>query len=104
VHRLIVLYPPPADPAAFAAYYEGTHLPLVDAMPGIRSYRYSFGVTAPGGGESPYFASFEGDFDDEAALNAALASPEGEAAGADVANFATGGAVLLHYPLTPGAV
>lgn len=33
MYRLLVLYPPPNDPAAFRAYYEGTHLPLAGAAP-----------------------------------------------------------------------
>jgi uncharacterized protein (TIGR02118 family) len=35
------------------------------------------------------------DFDDRAAFEAAVASPEGQAAVSDLANFATGGATLL---------
>jgi len=36
-------------------------------------------------------------FDSLADLNAALASPEGQAAAADLPNFASGGATLLIY-------
>jgi hypothetical protein len=32
-------------------------------------------------------------------MKAALASPEGAAALADVANYATGGSIALNYPL-----
>ena len=37
-----------------------------------------------------------------AALDAAFASPEGEATAADVPNYATGGALLLHYDVREG--
>ncbi len=97
MHHMLVLYPPPADPDAFRTYYEGTHLPLADAIPGLRSRTYGFDIATPDGSESPYFAKFEAVFDDEASFLAGLGSPEGQAAGADLANFATGGAVLLHY-------
>jgi uncharacterized protein (TIGR02118 family) len=101
MHRLLVLYPPPTDPDHFRTYYEGTHLPLVAKLPGLRGYRYSFDVAAAEG-ESPYFAAFEGDFDDASAMGAALESAEGQAALADIPNYATGGAVALNYELRAG--
>ena len=107
MHRLLVLYPAPTDPQAFREYYEGHHVGLAAQLPGLRGLRWGFDLVAPGG-DSPYFCAFEADFDDAAALDAALASPEGEATAADVPNYATGGAVLLRYdvqagePATPG--
>jgi uncharacterized protein (TIGR02118 family) len=102
MHRLLVLYPMPDDPAAFRDYYENHHAPLAAQLPGLRGYRYGFDVAVPGGGEAPYFCAFEGDFDDAAALDAALASPKGQEVGADVANYATGGAVLLRCDMREG--
>src|SRR5689334_17044228 len=98
MHRLLVLYPPPSDPDHFRSYYEDTHLPLVAKLPGLRAYRHSFDVAAPGG-ESPYFCVFEADFDDAAAYSAAMESPEGQAVLADVPNYATRGVVSLNYEL-----
>jgi uncharacterized protein (TIGR02118 family) len=101
MHRLLVLYPTPTDPDHFRSYYEETHLPLAAKMPGLRGYRYGFDVAA-GEGESPYFCVFEGDFDDAATMDAAFASPEGEAALADIPNYATGGAVALNFEVRTG--
>ena len=101
MHRLLVLYPPPSDPDHFRSYYQDTHLPLAAKLPGLRGYRYSFDVAA-GEGESPYYCVFEADFDDAAALSAAQESPEGQALRADVANYATGGVVVLNYELRSG--
>ena len=101
MHRLLGLYPPPADPDQFRSHYVNTHLPLVARFPGLRGYRYSFDVAAPEG-ESPYFCVFEADFDDAAAYSAAMASPAGQAVRADVSNYATGGAVVLDYELRAG--
>jgi uncharacterized protein (TIGR02118 family) len=101
VHRLLVLYPPPTDPDHFRSYYEETHLKLVAEYPGMRGYRYAFDVAAADG-DSPYFCVFEADFDDAAALAAGRASPQGQAVGADVANYATGGVVVLDYELRRG--
>ncbi|MEB3371945.1 EthD family reductase [Saccharopolyspora mangrovi] len=96
MHKLLVLYPHPEDPAAFQAHYEGVHLPLAAKLPGMLDHRYSLNVHAEP--ESPYFAVFEADFPDAATMAAALASPEGEAVQADVPNYATG-AVVLDYPV-----
>jgi uncharacterized protein (TIGR02118 family) len=99
---MLVLYPPPHDPEHFRAYYTETHLPLVAALPGLRARRYSFDVKAMGG-ESPYFCVFEAEFDDAAAMRAALKSPQGAAVAADVPRYATGGAHMLHYPVPDAA-
>jgi uncharacterized protein (TIGR02118 family) len=100
MHRLITLYPPPSDPDAFRSYFEEKHLPLVETLPGLRGYSYGFDLAAVDGSESPYFCTFAGDFDDAAALDAALASPEGQAVAADVPNYATGGVVLLRHEVS----
>jgi uncharacterized protein (TIGR02118 family) len=97
MHRMIALYPPPTDPDAFRKYYEEIHVPLADAMPGVLARSYGFDLAAPDGSAAPYFCTYQADFEDEAAWQASLGSPEGQAAGADVANFATGGIVLLHF-------
>lgn len=101
MHKLVVLYPKPADPDHFRDYYVTSHLPLVMKMPGLLAWRYSFDVAATRG-ESPYFAAFEAEFADADALAAAQASPEGRRAAADVVNYATGGAVVIHYPVQGG--
>jgi uncharacterized protein (TIGR02118 family) len=108
MHRLLVLYPPPTDPDHFRSYYEDTHLKLVAKLPGLRGYRYGFDV-ASRRGESQYFCVFEADFDDAAALSAALGSAEGQAESAegqavlaDVPNYATGGVVSLNYEIRTG--
>lgn len=97
VHKLVVLYSKPADPDHFRAYYVTHHLPLVMEIPGLLAWRYSFDVAAING-EAPYFAVFECDFADATAMATARASPQGQWAAADVANYATGGAVVIHYP------
>ncbi|MFF2551301.1 EthD family reductase [Nocardia sp. NPDC058058] len=97
MHKLLVLYPEPTDPDHFRDYYVNTHLPLALAMPGLLAARYSFEVSAVGG-QAPYFAVFEADFADADAMKAARSSPQGRRANADVANYATGGVVVIDYP------
>ena len=95
--RLLVLYNQPADPAAFDRYYFQTHVPLAKKIPGLRSYTVSSGKPALMAGTlSPHLVA-ELEFDTLAALQAAMAAPEGQAAAADVANFAQAGVTLLVY-------
>jgi uncharacterized protein (TIGR02118 family) len=101
MHKLVVLYPEPADPDHFRDYYVTNHLPLVTRLPGLLAWRYSFDVEATQG-QTPYFAVFEAEFADAAAMTAARASPQGRQVTADVANYATGGAVVIHYPVQHG--
>ncbi|MFB7719384.1 EthD family reductase [Nocardia sp. NPDC056100] len=98
MHKLLVLYPTPVDPDHFRDYYVSTHLPLVMEWPGVLAWRYSFDV-ASALGESPYFAVFEAEFADADALAAARASAHGQRVTADVANYATGGVVVIDYPV-----
>ena len=102
MYRLTVLYPPPTDPEHFKQYYVSTHLPLAAKLPGLRTMRYSFDVAAVSG-PSPYFAIWEGEFDSADAMATALSSEEGQAVAADVPNYATGGAQLLHYAPVDGS-
>ena len=91
---MLVLYNTPADPAAFDRYYHQTHTPLVQKIPGLRSYVISNGPVQALAGIAPHLIAIL-RFDSIADLNAALASPESKAAAADLSNFASAGATLL---------
>ncbi|MET7363070.1 EthD family reductase [Streptomyces sp. NPDC005562] len=101
MHKVLVLYRKPDDPDHFRDYYVTHHLPLVRKWPGLLAWRYSFDVAAAEG-EPPYFAVFEGDFADAAAMTAARTSPQGRRLAADVANYATGGVDVIDYPVRDG--
>ena len=94
--QVLVLYNPPADPAAFDRYYGDRHIPIARRIPGLRSYTISNGPVQALAGSAPYLVAVL-TFDSMADLSAALASPEGQAAAADLPNFASGGATLLIY-------
>ena len=98
VHRLVVSYGQPDDPAAFDAYYRDTHIPLATSMPGL--VRYTIGSPQPldPSQPAPYLVA-ELDFESEQEMGAAFNSPEGKAAAADVATFATGGASMASFDL-----
>jgi uncharacterized protein (TIGR02118 family) len=99
VHRLLVLYNEPKDPAHFRKYYVETHLPLANKLPGVRAVSYSFDVKGLGPAKAPYFCVFEADFESEAALTSALGSKEGQAVAGDVPNYASGGVTMVHFPV-----
>jgi uncharacterized protein (TIGR02118 family) len=93
--KFVVMYGQPVDPAAFDAHYAATHAPLVEKIPNLRRFDAGKVLGTPDGGEAPYYYLAELWFDDAAAMEAAFASPEGRAAGADVEKFATGGATVM---------
>jgi uncharacterized protein (TIGR02118 family) len=92
--KLIVLYGTPTDPAAFDAYYRDTHIPLAEKIPGVVRMEIAR-LAGLDGAPGPYHLQAELYFDSVEALQASMSSPEGAAAAADVANFATGGATML---------
>ena len=93
--KLTVLYGPPTDAAAFDKYYLETHVPLADKIPNIRRNEVSKMSGSLDGSTPEYHMQAELYFDDADALMAALGSAEGQAAAADVANFATGSVTML---------
>ncbi len=85
---LLATYQTPSDPEQFLAHYQEVHAPLAKAMPGLQSL--AWGKVANLGGEHPLFLVATMEFLDRDALDRALASPEGRAAGRDLNTFAKG--------------
>ncbi len=96
MHKIVVLYNRPKDPAHFREYYVTKHLPLAATFPGLKASRHSFEIASLGS-EAPYFAIWEGEFADAAAAQAALMSEIGQRVAADTANYADGGLTILHF-------
>jgi uncharacterized protein (TIGR02118 family) len=94
---LVVIYKTPTDVAAFDRYYAETHIPLAKKLPGLRKYQVSQSeVMGPGGPTGVHLIATL-TFDSAAAIQDALASPEGQAAAGDLPNFASGGADILFF-------
>lgn len=91
---LIVLYRPPAEPEVFDRHYRTVHVPLVHAMPHLLSLETSTGPVDTQNGDPVHFVA-RLRFATRADLGASMGSPEGEAALADLANFAQTGAVVV---------
>ena len=97
--KLLVLYGPPTDPAAFDKYYFESHVPLAKKIPGLRKYTVTKGPIVTPAGPSPLHLIATLSFDSMAAIGAAFASAEGKATAADVPKFASGG-VEMHFAET----
>jgi uncharacterized protein (TIGR02118 family) len=95
--RLVVMYRIPKDAGAFDKHYFERHVPLAKTIPGLRKYEISRGPVLSPAGPSGFHLIATLHFDDIAAIQAAFASPQGLAAAADVAGFATGGADMLIF-------
>lgn len=98
---LLVLYHVPANRTAFDAYYAETHAPLAKQIPGLRSYSISAGPLGSPAGTPPYHLVAELTFDSMDAMQVGLASPQGQAAVADLGNFAQAGVTILSYETRP---
>ncbi|GAA4942866.1 uncharacterized protein (TIGR02118 family) [Actinomycetospora succinea] len=94
MHIVTVLYGHPTDPAAFDEYYEKTHAPLAAPIPGVRSFTYRHCASLDGN-PPPYYLIAELSFDSMESLQDGMGSAEGQAAAADVPNFASGGATMF---------
>lgn len=92
--QLIVTYGRPDDAAAFDDHYTSTHKPLADKIPGLLGWHAGH-CTTTDGSQPPHYLVAVLSFASQEALTAGMASPEGQAAVADVANFATGGSTVL---------
>lgn len=91
--KLIALYKPPADPAAFDDAYFNTHLPLIARVPGLQSTLVTrFTRTVMG---DPVYMMAVMTFADQDALKAGMRSPEMAAAGENLNSFAAGLVTLM---------
>jgi len=93
--KATVLYGRPTDPEAFERHYTGTHLPLAARIPHVVTAEAARVVGTPDGSTPPYYRIFEAWFQSMEHLQAGLGGPEGQAAVADLPNFATGGVTIL---------
>ena len=96
VHRLLVQYGQPTDPAAFDRHYRDVHTGLVQAIPGLLQFTVGHPRSLDPTSPAPYLVA-ELDFASAEAMGAGMSSDAGRAAGADVGTFATGGATMASF-------
>lgn len=88
--RITAHYNHPKQPKAFLEHYRSTHSVLAAKMPGLKAYGWGEAVM-PDGSRPQHFLVAVMDWDTKEEALAALASPEGQAAAADLPNFAEAG-------------
>lgn len=98
MHRIVALYNPPLDPEHFKEYYQTTHLGLAAKLPGLLRMHHGFNLQTMTEGPS-WFCTWVGEFENAAAADAALQSPEGADLAADLPNYAAAGVTLFRYDL-----
>jgi uncharacterized protein (TIGR02118 family) len=93
--QLTALYNHPEDAASFDKHYDGTHAVLAAKLPGLQRYTVSRPGPDPEGNPPAYHLVAVLEWEDQATFGAGMAGPEGEAALADLANFAGAGVTML---------
>jgi uncharacterized protein (TIGR02118 family) len=93
--KVVVLYTRPDDADAFDKHYLETHVPLVNALPGLQRFESGRIIAAGDGGELTYYRVAELYFADQAALGAAVGGPEGAATTADYQKIAPPGSRMF---------
>ena len=96
VHRLVVQYGQPTDPAEFDRHYRDVHVGLAQAIPGLQRFSIGHAASLDPSAPAPYLVA-ELDFASAEAMGAGMSSEAGRAAGADVGTFATGGATMASF-------
>ena len=102
--KLVVLYPPPTDVQTFERRYQSEHVPMVmKQIDGLRKFVAAAVIGTPMG-VAKFHRIAELYFDSVDALQAAMASPGGQATGAHATEISTGGAptVLIAEDDAPG--
>ena len=85
----------PADATVLDDYYFNKHVPLAKIIPGLRSYEVTRGdVMGMAGKHGGYLIAIL-EFDSMAAIQAAMASSQGQATAADLTNFAGAGVDIM---------
>lgn len=96
MYRLTVVYEHPADPEKFLRHYREVHAVLATKLPGLRSFQWGV-CEMPDGSEPPHFLVAALDWASKDDALAALSSPAGEEAGADVTEFAEPGSFHMSF-------
>lgn len=95
MYKCSVLYGKPEDPSAFDTYYRDVHIPLAQKMVGLTSWNLTWTEAQNGELATEVYLVADLYAESKPAMDDILASTEGQAAAADVANFATGGATFI---------
>lgn len=98
VYKLFAIWTHPDDVEAFERYYAEVHAPLAAKIPGLQRLVLTRTADVLGEGESPFHRIAELWFEDKAAMEAAVETPELQAAADDVVKMEAEFGVHLHSP------
>jgi uncharacterized protein (TIGR02118 family) len=94
--HMVVTYNTPQDADAFLDHYRTSHAVKAREMPGLQNY--TWGVVEPlDGSPSDTYLVAQLSFDSKEQLLAAMASPEGQAASADMEHLPHSGFAMHTY-------
>jgi uncharacterized protein (TIGR02118 family) len=93
--QLTALYNPPADPAAFDKHYDEVHAGLATKLPGLQRYTVTRPGPDPEGNPPAYHLVAVLEWESASAFQEAIGSEQGQAALADLPNFAGAGMTML---------
>ena len=99
MYQLTALYSHPEDAAAFDKHYREVHAVLAAKLPGLQRFTVSWPAPGPDGAKPSYHLVATLFWDSAEELQAAFATPEGEAAMDDLPNFAGAGVEILTGPV-----
>ncbi|MFC6695145.1 EthD family reductase [Nocardioides daphniae] len=93
---MVVTYNQPQDTVAFLDHYRSSHAVKASRMPGLQNY--TWGVVEPlDGSESDTYLVAQLSFESKEQLLAAMASPEGMEASADMGELPHDGFAMHTY-------
>lgn len=98
MYRLYAIWTHPEDVEAFERHYVEVHGPLAAAIPGLQKLVLTRTGDSIGEGPPPFHRVAELWFEDRAALDAPLESPELAAAAEDAVQMEERFGVTLHSP------
>ena len=100
MYKVLILFGPPLDKAAFARHFEETHRPILDGLPRLESIEVNW-IAGSVTGELPVHLLVELYFPTEAALQDGLNSVAGQKMARDYPSFASGGVTILLSESVP---
>lgn len=95
--KLVVLYPPPQDTAAFEQVYSNEHVPMVtpESFPGLTRFIASRVIATPDASAPAFYRIAELHFGSMGTLQAAMATPSAQRVAAHAGTISTGGRPLV---------
>lgn len=93
--KLFAIYQQPKDAKTFDDHYFSKHVPLAKTLPGLKSDEVTRGDVMGMGAKHGVYLVATLEFESMQAIGAAMASSQGQATAADLAEFASAGVDVM---------